>query len=80
MGQQQVAIGRNEWLACPVFIQVNNGQAGMAETDATIIHGFIAKAIRATMMLDGGHVHQQLGVHWFVGVTVENACYTTHID
>ena len=50
----------------------------MGETDASIIHGFYAKAIRSTVILNGGHVDQRLRVNGVARIGMNISCYSTH--
>ena len=78
MGHQQLIVVAAEGLACPIFVEIDNGKAGMAEAHACIFEVADAETIRAAMHLDGSHVDQQLSVNGLLRIVVKDSSDSTH--
>ena len=57
-------------------IEVNDGQAGMTETNT--LHGLPAEAIRAAVILYSGHSHQCFRIDGSGSICVYKSSYATH--
>ncbi len=76
LGQHQVPVRGDEWLPATFLVQVDDGQAGMAESDT--FHGLPAKAIGTAVILDSRHRDQGFRIDGAVSVRVYESGYSTH--